>query len=1098
MTTMKWQNTRAALGLIGLMFCVSSAAWAAPSVGELTVNERINPMGIDDISPRLSWIITSTERNTMQVAYQVIVASSADKANKHEGDLWDSGRVASQQSAHVKYAGRKLRSFEPCWWSVRIWVSIDGKASSEPTAWSKPATWSMGVLNASDWGAKWIGHTAPPAKRYYLTDVGPLVNFDGCGWMWHDEGKSLAELPAGNRYFRYSFNLPADDAVRFATLLIAADDRYFLFVNGKRYSISRDEPEAWRQGYEVDLTHKLQAGRNALAVQVNNNAVGPAGVAGKLVIELNSGRRIVQPIDASWKSTAGPKGHWIGAEYDDAAWKPAKFVAQVGDSPWGIVPAVGYAVGWLQTAPSPLLRRTFDVADKPVKRATAYICGIGYHELRLNGQKIGDRELDPAFTRFDRRTLYVTHDVTDQIHKGANALGVMLGNGWQNMHTRATWDFDQAPWRAEPRAMMLLRIEYADGSTQNIVTDESWRASTGALVADSIRAGNIYDARLEKAGWDTPQYDDAAWAKASLVDAPVDAKMITAMSMDPIRVTQTIKPAKLTQVAPGVWVYDMGQNIPGWAELHITGKAGSSVTLAYSELLHEDGTIDPKNIDSFVFAGPFQVDTYVLKGGGEEVWSPKFVYHGFRYVQVTARDAEGKPDTSFKPTLSTLIGKVVHTDFDANGSFTCSNELLNDIQRLTLWSYRGNYHGYPTDCPQREKNGWTGDAHLAAEQAMFNWRNIPGYAKWARDLDDEQKPDGNLPGIVPTGGWGYAWGNGPAWDSAFVLIPWYVYLYRGDTQMLADHYDGMKLYVDYMTSRSKDHRVSHGLGDWCPADTKTPAEITSTGYYYVDAMIVSKAAKLLGHDNDARNYAALAERIRASFNKQFYKGDGRYEPLSQTSLSCAIHQGLAEPSQVDAVRDRLVEAVHTRKDHLDVGILGFKYLLRSLSEHGRADLAYRIVTQTDFPSFGHWLKQDATTLWEAWDGGGSHNHIMFGDVSAWFYQTLAGINIDPARPGFKHIILRPQPVGDLNSVQAQTNSAFGPIRSQWQRVGNRFTWHVSIPANTTATVCVPTTQPDSVTESGKPVKGRHDGTGLMIELGSGEYDFASTLGQPAD
>ena len=360
--------------------------------------------------------------------------------------------------------------------------------------------------------------------------------------------------------------------------------------------------------------------------------------------------------------------------------------------------------------PNPFFRKTFTLT-KPVRKARVYICGLGYYELYLNGKKVGDHVLDPAFTRYDRRVLYVTYDVTDLVRSRKNALGVVLGNGWYNMHTRAQWDFDKAPWRARPTMLCQLEVKYADGSSEIIVSDSSWKVSKGPILFESIRIGETYDARLEKHGWNTPYYDDTEWTPAHIVPGPKGK--LSAQMLPPIKVTKTIRPVKLTEPKPGYFVFDMGQNIAGWAQLRVSGPAGTEVVMRYGERLNDDGTLDQTDIGRFVKQGPFQTDTYILKGRGIEIWEPRFVYHGFQYVEVT-----GLPN---KPTLGTLRGRVVHTCFERAGKFECSNKLFNKIQHNTHWSYASNFHSYPTDCPHREKNGWTGDAHLAAETGLYNF-----------------------------------------------------------------------------------------------------------------------------------------------------------------------------------------------------------------------------------------------------------------------------------------------------------------------------------------------------------------------------------------
>lgn len=774
---------------------------------------------------------------------------------------------------------------------------------------------------------------------------------------------------------------------------------------------------------------------------------------------------------------------WSMGILDESEWK-GRWIGYAKQNEWG-------SDDLTQRLPGPLLRKTFTL-DKDVKKAFVYIGCAGYYELFLNGQKVGDHILDPAFTRYDKRVLYVTYDVTDHLKKTKNSLGIILGNGWMNVHTEAPWNFNRAPWRGRPRAILQMRIEYTDDSEEFIVSDATWRAAFGPIVSDQIREGEIYDARREIPGWNELDFDDADWDFADGMKAP--GGKLSAQMLPPIKIVETINPVDLREVKPGTFVYDLGQNFAGVAEINLTGPAGTQVELLYGERLSPDGTVK-QNKHSKVLENRYEQDTYILKGAGQECWHPRFVYHGFRYVQVS-----GFPG---QPSLDNLRGLVLHTAFEPTGTFECSNDLLNTLQKATCWSYRSNFQGYPTDCPHREKNGWTGDAHLAAEQAMYNFFNPAGYTKWILDISDEQRPTGELPGIVPTSGWGYDWGNGPAWDSAFLLIPWYLYLYYGDTAILEKHYDQFKLYVNYLTGKSEGHLVRFGLGDWAPAETATPEIITSTAYYYVDTVILSKMAALLGKYEDANRYQMLAEAIQSAFNRNFYKGNGIYEPPTQTALSCALFQGLADEAEKGLVAQRLAEAVRRKGNHIDTGILGAKYILNALAENGHFDVAYQMAIQETPPGYGSWIRRGATTLWEGWGTPSSLNHIMFGDISAWFYKVLAGINVDSRSEttvGFKHIIIRPQIVRDLTYVHAKYESARGPIYSGYKIEDDSIILSVKIPANTTATVYLPTVNAQSVTESGSPIEKVPEVTGLQEEknkivfhLQSGSYSFCSKI-----
>ena len=906
--------------LAGAMLCGGCRVLPESEVNvvRLRCEYERNPVGIDVVPPRLSWVLKSEGRGQIQTAYQILVASSKERLRNNQGDLWNSGKVASDQSIHVAYDRAPLRSRQQCWWKVRVW-DRDGLRS----VFSAPAYWEMGLLHERDWRAKWLA-----APRVY--DVAKL---------------------------------------------------------------------------------------NALR----------------------------------------KKTDWTDRR--------------------------------VQVEPSPHFRKGF-MLNNQVKQARIYVTGLGYYELYLNGKKVGDHVLDPAFTRYDKTVFYETYDVTEQLLQGENALGMILGNGWYNMHTVAEWNFDKAPWRDRPRLLCQLEIDHVDGTKQTIISDESWKAASGPIVFESIRNGEAYDARLELTGWTHGDYDDQGWRSPLVVQGPPGK--LKAQMLPPIKVTKTIRPVKITEPKPGVFVYDMGQNLAGWVELKVTGAAGSQVKLKYGEQLNEDGTVSLKEIGKFVYQWDFQTDSYTLQGKGLETWEPRFVYHGFQYVEVT-----GIPGT---PTLENIRGKVVHTAFERAGEFSCSNDLLNRIQKNTLWSYVSNFHGYPTDCPHREKNGWTGDAHLAAEQGLLNFGSASAYAKWMDDCRDEIQPDGELCAIIPTAGWGYYWGNGPAWDSAYVLIPWYLYLYRGDRRILEDHYEYHKRYVDYLTRRSQNHIVSIGLGDWSPWKSKTPVQMTSTAYYYVDTLIVAATAKLLHKTEDANQYTELAEKIKQAFHQEFFdRTKGRYKTRTQTALSCALYQGLAEEPYRAKVVEELVRLVEENGGNIDTGILGAKYILHALTDNNQPETAYTLVTKKTLPGWGYWIEeQDATTLWESWTGGGSRNHIMFGDISAWMYKALAGIRYVSGKPGFKEMVIAPQPCGDLTWVKAKHQSMYGVIESAWKIEGDALRLMITIPVNTTATVIIPAGPDSLITESGLGIE-EAEGvevlerreTSAAIKIGSGRYEFVS-------
>jgi len=708
---------------------------------------------------------------------------------------------------------------------------------------------------------------------------------------------------------------------------------------------------------------------------------------------------------------------------------------------WIGVPETSMAHWQAPVLPAPYFRKTFHW-EKSEKKVLISICGLGYYELYLNGKKVGDHVLDPVPTQYDKRVLYTVYDVTEYLQEEINVIGVILGNGLYNCHTPETWNFDKAPWRDYPK--LLLQME--NNNEVLLISDKSWKVTSGPIIFDGLRNGETYDARLELDNWMLPEYEDTTWKNA--VRAAPPGGILQQQSMPPCKVIQSKPCLKQWKTAEG-YVYDIGQNISGWIKLEVTGESGAEVTIRYGEIIDQNNNLDQQRINSLIAdSEKFQTDRYILKGHNIETWEPRFTYHGFQYVQVTIKG---------KAKIKSLEGRVVHTDLDTIGEFSCSDSIINTLQQCTLWSYVGNFVGIPTDCPQREKNGWTGDAHLATETGLFNFNAGSAYSQWMDSFADIQRPSGQLPSIVPTGGWGFNWGSGPAWDSAFILIPWYIYLYTGNTDSIKTHYSAMKKYVDFCTYMADDNIISFGLGDWCHVDQNRIVDInlTSTAYYYVDTLLIARFAEITNRTDDYQQYSQLAADIKKSFNKYFYKGNGIYAKGEQTAMGCALYQGLVEDKEKDMVLQKLTEAVEENSCKPDFGILGAKYIPRALADNGQTELAFRLITQPEFPGWVHWLKQGATTLWETWQGTASRNHIMFGDISAWMYQYLAGITPDPDNPGFKHMIIKPHLIHALDWGSAKHNSPYGNISVSWKKQKNKAIIDIEISNQTTADIILP-------------------------------------------
>lgn len=788
---------------------------------------------------------------------------------------------------------------------------------------------------------------------------------------------------------------------------------------------------------------------------------------------------------AWWKVRAWDENGVASAWSPPARWEMALLAEDDWHGPW-----IGRNTG-VDPQPLPLLRRAFSL-PAPVKRARAYVTGLGYYELRLNGRRVGDHVLAPGYTRYDRRVLYETYDVTALLQSGDNVVGAMMGNGWFNVQTATAWDFDKAPWRASPRFRLELRIELADGQEVRVASGPEWKAGDGPITFSSIFEGETHDARREQPGWDAPGFDECGWAPVEVLAAP--GGRLVAQAMPPIRNLRTIEPVRVTEPRPGTFIFDFGESPAGVAELNVKGRAGEPIVLKYGEQLGADGLLNRIAIGAHVWRKgkdqPFQQDTYLPRSDGPERWHARFVYHGFRYVEVTGLPAGAD--------AGMLRAHVLHSDVASLGQFTSSDEVLNRTWENARRSFTNNLHGLFTDCPHREKNGWTGDTHLACEFGLLNFDAFPIYEKWINDVADEQRADGDIPGIVPTPGWGYTRDVGPAWQAAFLLVPHYLHLYYGDSRLLRRHYEAHRRCVDFLTAKkAREGIVSNGISDWLFYKTETPVALTSTAYYYVCASIVAQSAELLGRVDEAAHYRQLARDIRGAFNGRFLDpATGRFANGSQTAQSAALYQGLVEPGAEAPVVARLVDAVSAANDHIDTGLLGARYILRTLSAHGRADVAYRIVTQETAPGWGYWVKQGATTLWEYWDGRGSRDHPMYADAAAWFVNDLAGIAPDPAAPGFRQVIIKPQPVSGLARAEAGYDSIRGRIESSWQSGPNGLRLAVRVPANTTALVHLPAAATGNVREDGRPLASRPDiviervvGGRVVVRIGGGEYRF---------
>jgi alpha-L-rhamnosidase len=1025
---------KALLAAASFVCCLQLATAATFKTGNLRCEYLTNPSGIDATRPRLSWEL----RGDKQLAYQVLVASSPELLKKDRGDLWDSGEVQSDQSIQVEYGGEPLSSRIACFWKVRVW---DGRR--QVSHWSQPASWSMGLLKPGDWQAKWIGQDNSPN----------LVSLDQSHWIWLNEGNPAISAPLATRYFRRIITLPPGRKLAKATCIITADNAFDLSINGQKAGQS----DNYYQPVTLDVTALLHAGDNVLAVTATNvgDAPNPAGLIAKLRVEFAEGDPLVFATDESWEASA-----------DRNEWTAAKILGVYGVAPWGKLDTYG------RSLPARYLRREFQV-EKKVKRATAFVCGLGFFDLFLNGEKVSDDVMDPALSDYAKALYYVTFDVTKQLRRGGNALGVILGNG-RFFAPRGVVPAPTASF-GYPKLLLQLEIEYADGAKTTVVSDKSWRlTSDGPIRANNEYDGEEYDARLEMPGWASARFDDSKWEPAQLMAAPGGA--LRAQMIEPMRVTQTIRPVAMTNPKPGIYIVDMGQNFYGTVRLKAAGPCGTEVRLTGAYSLKPDGML--KTADN---RSARCTDVYTFKGQGIETWSPRFKGQGFRRVQVT-----GFPGT---PTVDNFEGLVIHTAAEPAGDFECSNDLVNRIHSAMRWGMRMFLRSAPLDPDRDERQAWTGDPAKDAESEAFNFNVAPFYTKWMDDMRRSQRADGSLPDVSMY----WTWGDGVEWPSVFTIIPdWFTEFYA-DNRVAETNYAAMKTWVLAM----RRHELADGTlkatsyGDWCDAYTMdgkvddkgaTPRELVSSAYQYNNIRIMERLAGRFGREADQRMFAELAAKLKTAFNRKFLDPKTRmYQGGTQCGCILPLQFGLVPEEQRDGVIASLIDDIMVKHNgHLSVGLIGMQWLMQTLTDIGRPDVAWTIVTQTTRPSFGYMISKGATTIWERWDmdtrGPGMNSEallIQAGNVDAWFYQTLAGIR--PAAPGFKKILIQPNLVGNLTWVKSHYDSTYGRINSNWKLDGNKFAMDITIPANTTATVVVP---------------GKDGGT---HEVGPGRYQFQSEV-----
>ncbi len=1007
----------------------------------LTVEYRENPCGLDTPVPRLGWKLGEKQegRGGMQSAYRVIVASSREVLARDTGDIWDSGKIMSAQNVGVEFGARALETSQRVFWKVKTWND-----AGEESAWSQPAEWTMGVMKPTDWKAKWIGPAA---------STRPDEDFGAAQWITAPADTN------GVTTLEYSFTFDGIKPGEVVEMVHAGVTRHEIKVNGKLFNDKRTGcMHDWRYLRFRDLTPYLVKGEN------------------KIVVQLFPAQHLDPDLSIDPIRVRAPK---------DACAFLAKMTLPGGKtrvtgktdwtSPNGRVTELGTvrATAWgkqmiLRTEnAAPAFVKTLDI-KKPVASAVLHVTGLGFYEASLNGRKIGKKVLDPSPTAFDHRVLYSTYRLDNELQPGTHELKILVGHGWYDLRSVLVWNFETAPWRDFPRCIAQLEIVYTDGTKETVVTDKTWRQVKSPLGYDDLFEGEVIGA------WDsrTPDFEKTV---VMAEEVPSPRGRLTSEAQPGAAIMRTIPVRKIQDLGNGTYRLDFGENLAGWARLTFRNQQkGDVISIRYDE---RDG--DDRNVDQYfrytashrvcATDAAFQTDRFICTGAAQEVYEPRFAYAGFRFVLVKGlREA---------PRAEDALACMIHTAFPTIGSFSCSDQTFNTLMEMGDRAYRSNFtDGVPTDCPHREKNGWTGDASVASELAQYLYENTAGYEKWLRDIIDTQLDDGNICCIVPTSGWGYFWGNGPSWDSALPVIAWNLWTYRGNRRILDEVYPALVKYLDYTATRAdRQGLVTHGLCDWAAVDeSQVPAtELTSSCYYYQALTIAGYIAELKGLKEAATKYRTLAARTREGINAKYYKGDGLYDNGGQTAQAFPLAFGIVRESERAKVEAKLVAAVERMDYHVNMGLLGTKHVFRALSRMGRTDLAFKMLVNPTKPSMVDWIRQGATTLWETFDGKWSRNHIMFGDFVGWAYQYLAGIRPSEAegstsavmvakKPAFQDIVLAPQPIAALDWVRANVDGPNGEIVSSWKRTDTAVVYTFVVPPNTSARICLPGNAPKTV------------------------------------
>ncbi len=1047
------------------------------SVVNLKVDAERNPLGIDRARPALSWQLKSDRRGERQTAYRVLVSDSRDELEKDRGGVWDSGRIESGECRHIEYGGPDLRSQTRYYWKLKAWDK-DGNESE----WSETGYWETGLLAQEEWSGRWI--TAP-----FLPDRQPEPDLlKGVPVLWDRNEESAGEAAGDGKRRRFRMAFELEELPTEAKLHVFAADSLYIHVNGHDEGLYYP----YLQAVVLDIKELLRIGRNVIACAADGER---AGLVAKLRLTFANGSVRDFGGEGHWLATDEPEEGWISPDAESSGlWRSAVRIAEFGEGDWSVYKRILYPVN-TGLGPCPTFGRAFRI-DKPVASARLYISALGIYQSRLNGRPVADDVFSPGWTDYRIRIPYQTYDVTEWLNEGDNRLESDVGPGWYAGHLGICGPYHYGKKLA---CRAQLRIDYIDGTSETIASDESWEAWRSPVVSADLYMGETYDARLSADGKRRETERTTAVPATELPGGRMRARQ-----GPPIRPIEERAPLSVRRVGEGRYVVDMGQNMVGWMRLTLAGAAsGQRISLRYAERLEGEDRLYRANLRTAK-----QTDVYFAGGLGNETYEPRFTYHGFQYVEIDGYPGELTPER--------LVGIVVRSDCEETSDIRTSHPHLNRLMDNVKWSQRGNFFGVPLDCPQRdERLGWTGDAHAFARTATYNMECAGFYDKWMQDIRDAQGDDGAMPDVAP---FVEHFGKGHVFFAdGGVILPWTMYRVYGDKRVIEDNYEAMGRWIVWMERDSDDNLVrrSESFGDHLSFGAETPRALINAAFFAYSVKLMARMAGIVGREKDAVRYGELFERLKRSFVGRFVREDGEIESGTQTAYVLALMIGLLPKETERAALRRLVEDIRQRDWHMTTGFMGVSYILPLLSEFGETETAYRLLLQTTFPSWLYPVMNGATTIWERWDGWNgergfqdpemnSFNHYALGSVGEWVYRFLFGIDLDEEEAGFRSFRIRPLPGGELTFAGCKYDGPYGRIESDWHVSEDGLTLRAEVPANTSAEVRLPARADAAVRVDGETIETipgaagdgwtfvRRDVWAAYFRVGSGRYEFGSS------